>query len=368
MKKLYFFIAIIMVSTLLGCSNQAEEGKKAIRLVVRSENLKHDEKSGLYSNENYQDPFKLTYEKYKTNMYKVIFYRKSLSSKPVSYCMVNIKTGKIQGHFGMDEDYEKFLSYREPEWAKATKEDLILGNLTLGESFEEIQKKINSKLVNRTQDTMLFEDGTEVHQENNVVSSISVISPKYATPKGVKVGDPISKLHVYGNVFGQDCEYTISVPNTHLFMILESEGNSISKISIFDTSFSENEMKKEISGFKEGEWLVTRLIVKLSDEGWKKSRAVSEYYQKTRLWNDGDAQKYVGMTIKIKEARFISTYTDIKTHYDELFQLRLEDYGVDIRDSRVLNADKDYIIINSNKLLEWREGYIFELQKVKKLE
>lgn len=92
-----------------------EEGKKAIQLLVKQENLKYDAKNDWYVSDNYVDPFIFKYEKYKPELYKVIFYRKTLSAKPSCYCMVNIKTGQIQGQFSMDDDYEAFLSRLQKE-------------------------------------------------------------------------------------------------------------------------------------------------------------------------------------------------------------------------------------------------------------
>lgn len=99
-----------------------EEGKKAIQLLVKQENLKYDAKNDWYVSDNYVDPFVFKYEKYKPELYKVIFYRKTLSAKPSCYCMVNIKTGQIQGQFSMDDDYEVFYHvYKKKETMKELK-------------------------------------------------------------------------------------------------------------------------------------------------------------------------------------------------------------------------------------------------------
>ncbi len=131
MKKFFVILISILLIVLMTLSIMIfsketdlslEEGKKAIQLLVKQENLKYDAKNDWYVSDNYVDPFVFKYEKYKPELYKVIFYRKTLSAKPSCYCMVNIKTGQIQGQFSMDDDYEVFYHvYKKKETMKELK-------------------------------------------------------------------------------------------------------------------------------------------------------------------------------------------------------------------------------------------------------
>jgi len=83
--------------------------------------------------------------------------------------------------------------------------DLQLGNLSLKWTKEKIQNMIGKKSSETIKDPepyeekLIYNDGTEILFKDMKAFEISVTSPKYITPRGLKVGDSEDKLKdLYG--------------------------------------------------------------------------------------------------------------------------------------------------------------------------
>lgn len=96
-----------------------------------------------------------------------------------------------------------------------TLDDLQLGNVKLSMSYDQVLKLMPEKPKDESTDeyegmeakTLFFGDGTEIYVVDGTVYSINVISKNYPTPRGLKVGDPVSRLkELYGEPDNMDDE------------------------------------------------------------------------------------------------------------------------------------------------------------------
>lgn len=88
-----------------------------------------------------------------------------------------------------------------------TLEDLQLGDIKLDMPYEEVLKLMKTKPEKEEEDeyegmqakTLFFKDGAEIYIVDGTVYSVNVNSPNYPTPRGLKVGDSVSRLkELYG--------------------------------------------------------------------------------------------------------------------------------------------------------------------------
>jgi hypothetical protein len=110
------------------------------------------------------------------------------------------------------QDSEQPDSIRPPEEKAAPEplaldDDLKLGQLQVDMPKELADRFIEAKLYDRKTDnsygfeseTLIYEDGTEIHLVDGKIYSISVADSRYPTPRGLKVGDTAEKVEeLYG--------------------------------------------------------------------------------------------------------------------------------------------------------------------------
>ncbi|MGI6669159.1 MAG: hypothetical protein ACOX4M_07115 [Acetivibrionales bacterium] len=94
-----------------------------------------------------------------------------------------------------------------------TLDDLQLGNIRVDMSYEEFLQVMGQEPEHEIVDeyeglqarTLFFKDNTQVYIVDNVVYTINVTSPEYATPRGLKTGDGEERLlELYGEPSGKE--------------------------------------------------------------------------------------------------------------------------------------------------------------------
>jgi len=85
--------------------------------------------------------------------------------------------------------------------------DLKLGELQVDMPKKSVEQFIKAKLLDSKSDnsygfeseTLIYDDGTEIHLVDGKIYSISVAAPDYPTPRGLRVGDSAEKVkELYG--------------------------------------------------------------------------------------------------------------------------------------------------------------------------
>lgn len=129
------------------------------------------------------------------------------------------------------------ITYVQPEQFK-------IANVTLGSLLKDVEKvfgkadsieAVPSKL-DSIEEQLYYFNGVTILASNDRVSRLECINPNYKTPKGIKVGDTISKLFkTYGKseiwVIGNNKEVHYALwPPCDTYMIFELQDNKITKI------------------------------------------------------------------------------------------------------------------------------------------
>lgn len=90
---------------------------------------------------------------------------------------------------------------------KITLDDLKLGDIAIDMPCDKAVKAVKAKLLKEEKDkltgmdskTLYFSDDTQIYIADGTVYTVNVVSSDYATPRGLKVGDPKSKVtKLYG--------------------------------------------------------------------------------------------------------------------------------------------------------------------------
>ncbi|MGE5613198.1 MAG: hypothetical protein ACM3XR_02225 [Bacillota bacterium] len=115
-----------------------------------------------------------------------------------------------------------------------TLDDLQLGNIRIDMSYEELLAVMGQEPEHEIVDeyeglqakTLFFPDNTQVYIVDNVVYTINVTSPEYATPRGLKTGDGEERiLELYGEPsIKEDGIWGYCYDGYELLTIVVSEG------------------------------------------------------------------------------------------------------------------------------------------------
>jgi len=113
-------------------------------------------------------------------------------------------------------------------------EDMQLGELKADMPKDEVEKVMKSELVDSTTreeygmetEILTYEDGTVIHILDGKVYSISVKSPDYATPRGLKTGDTEETLKkLYGEPTAvEDGKWIYSYKGYDMFFVTVKDG------------------------------------------------------------------------------------------------------------------------------------------------
>jgi hypothetical protein len=118
-----------------------------------------------------------------------------------------------------------------------TLDDLQLGNLRIDMPYEELLEVMGQKPAHEITDeyegldakTLFFPDNTQVYVVDNVVYTINVTSPEYATPRGLRTGDGEERLlELYGEPSSkEDGMWGYSYDGYELLTVVVSEGKVV---------------------------------------------------------------------------------------------------------------------------------------------
>jgi len=129
----------------------------------------------------------------------------------------------------------------EDELSSITPADLKLGNIEVGMTYEMLLDAIGQKPVDTvTEDydgmktkMLNFADDTQVYVVNNIVYTVNVVDPGYATPRGLRPGDSEERiLELYGEPNNRDDNiwgYTI---NGYELLTIVTEDGVVTQIQI----------------------------------------------------------------------------------------------------------------------------------------
>jgi len=115
----------------------------------------------------------------------------------------NESTGQESEQSSSDQSSEEKA---EPE-PLSMEDDLKLGELQVDMTKQTLEELIKAKLTDSKSDnslgfkseTLIYDDGTEIQLVDDKIYSISVTSPDYPTPRGLRVGDTAEKVkELYG--------------------------------------------------------------------------------------------------------------------------------------------------------------------------
>ncbi len=147
----------------------------------------------------------------------------------ISYIASSIRTTKES--FGYELDEKSSIS----------PDDLMLGDIKIGINYDELMSIMGEEPVTEDMDELggtdakllSFSDDTQIYIVDNAVYTVNVISSKYATPRGLKVGDSVKRLEeLYGkadNVSDNAWGYTYK--GYELFTVV-IEDNKVAQIQI----------------------------------------------------------------------------------------------------------------------------------------
>jgi hypothetical protein len=118
-----------------------------------------------------------------------------------------------------------------------TLDDLQLGNIRVNMSYEELLEAMGQKPEHETREeyeglaakTLFFPDNTQVYIVDNVVYTINITSPEYATPRGLRTGDGEERLlELYGEPSSkEDGIWGYCYDGYELLTVVVSEGKVV---------------------------------------------------------------------------------------------------------------------------------------------